>query len=803
MSIRLEFEITFKSDFHIGAGHGLGLEIDSALLRDADGVPVIRGTMLAGLLRESLMNLLALDPLRPYRRCRMSEAGETASETTSEYCGQFDHQAEDCPLCTIFGSPRRPKRWRISSARPAGLEEPQKKDKNGWRAGETAAQSATRVRVNPRTRRAENSKLFTREEGDSSLRFRFVAECVEPDAGAQDEAAWLTAAARNLRNLGASKRRGRGECSLHLVAGGDEQALLERFAQILGADRDDAGQERSASPTATTERFSLKAPSNHAYRLQVLVRIDEPLLLARRAEAGNQYETLESIPGAVLRGALAWRIAKRFGAALNDKNRRAEAAYQNFVDLFFHNAVRFSSLLPVQASKKYDSQGHPTLVAPRDLVTCKLHPGYKGDQGHGVWSLAYNDAMLDQCPECGADVESVSGFLLLNPADLSMQFKPQQRVEMHIRVDPKTGRVSTGNLFGYVTLEPGQYFAGEITCTDEQVWKTLAEMADLVSPEQVQHLHLGKASRRGHGKVSLIVRESETPPWQGTPLHKRVTDANKVVLTLVSDAIIADPWGRYAQGFAQEWLQRELDLPAGVKVHVDETRAFSAVRTVDAFNGKLGLPRTRDQALVAGSSVRLSFSGMELSPLQAHLAAVEAHGIGLRREEGFGCLTFNHPVYARLTHWDKDALDLNLLELKQDAQKSQQILLKEFAQAWAEILSDKFSSFSEDGRFEAVARMLHGSTEQSDAETALSKLGKEEEMLPEKLSGRDKKDFYHQGDGKADMKKVVDLLDDLKQRVDNLVKENAQLRPEQLWRVGLQMLAERIAERTRKAQERR
>ena len=54
MSIRLEFDIEFKSDFHIGAGHGLGLQVDSALLRDSDNVPVIRGTVLTGLLRESL-----------------------------------------------------------------------------------------------------------------------------------------------------------------------------------------------------------------------------------------------------------------------------------------------------------------------------------------------------------------------------------------------------------------------------------------------------------------------------------------------------------------------------------------------------------------------------------------------------------------------------------------------------------------------------------------------------------------------------------------------------------------------------
>ena len=53
------------------------------------------------------------------------------------------------------------------------------------------------------------------------------------------------------------------------------------------------------------------------------------------------------------------------------------------------------------------------------------------------------------------------------------------------------------------------------------------------------------------------------------------------------------------------------------------------------------------------------------------------------------------------------------------------------------------------------------------------------------------------------MKKVAILLGDLQQCVEEHVDANTQLRP-QLWRIGLQMLGERIAEQARqKAQERR
>jgi CRISPR-associated protein Csx10 len=48
----LTFEINLKSNYHIGAGYGKGFNLDSALLREAGGRAIIRGTMLTGLLRD-------------------------------------------------------------------------------------------------------------------------------------------------------------------------------------------------------------------------------------------------------------------------------------------------------------------------------------------------------------------------------------------------------------------------------------------------------------------------------------------------------------------------------------------------------------------------------------------------------------------------------------------------------------------------------------------------------------------------------------------------------------------------------
>lgn len=806
MSQQLDFEITFHSDFHVGAGHGLGLQVDSALLRDPDNIPVIRGTVIAGLLRDSLMRLLTLAPFALYRRCEASGA-----QNGKAYCDSSD----PCPVCTIFGSPQSPKQWSISSARPVGLETPQQQ-RNKWQAGETGALVETRVRVNPRTRRAEENKLFTREAADGSIRFRFTATYHAGQPSAVAHAAWLLAAARFTRNLGASKRRGLGECSIHLRDVQQEQTLLDTFERILKGQLPDQVSSANAMP----QRIVLPGHiEEHPYRVQVLIRADEPLLIARRAEAGNQFETIESIPGGVLRGALAWRMAHRAGQAFEDED---GAPFHNFVQLFFRDAVAFSPLVPVQIGE-HPFQGYPSIPAPRDLVTCELHPGYaerSKDERHGVWSRTWDDKAPIFCPVCRQKaeeqgrpdpetrLETVSGFLPLNSAGLTTKFSPKQSAEMHIRLDPQTGRVRSGDLFGYVALDPGQFFVGEVTCASAEVWSALQQAAGLAPFGQVNELRLGKASRRGYGRVSVVFREAQAAPWQGPRLEQRVTDPGKVILTFISDAIIADPWGRFAQGFEEGWLRRELRLPNDVALQIKPERCFSAVRPIDSFNAKLGLPRTRDVALVAGSSARLAFTGIEADALCQLLKIVEQRGIGLRRDEGFGRVVFNHPIYQRLQSWDASALDLRPLCLGQDANKHMAAKMTEFIERWRRELADERWKWKEFGRtakhaqrFEAVARLLHTTNLTSTAaiRDALNALGEPGTLLPSQVlqevaSGRTKDNFYKQ-DGQHGMEQITAMIEKLESLVneDNPSNEARQWR----WRTGLQMLADRISAETR------
>ena len=74
-------------------------------------------------------------------------------------------------------------------------------------------------------------------------------------------------------------------------------------------------------------------------QIRLIIRLDEPLLIARRALAGNWFDTRPFIPGSTIRGALA-----ELAAVQNDLTEKE--TYHNFVALFLRGGVIFPVLYP-------------------------------------------------------------------------------------------------------------------------------------------------------------------------------------------------------------------------------------------------------------------------------------------------------------------------------------------------------------------------------------------------------------------------------------------------------------------------
>lgn len=752
--LTLTFEIRLEANYHVGAGYGQGFNLDSALLREADGTPVLRGSGLAGLLRDGAYRLLRLPPLAKH------PPGET--------------------LVRLFGSPAQAKRWRISSARPV-----EKRPAD--------AQIVWRVRVDPRTRRAEPQKLFSQEEGVAGQVFRFNATCPYDDAAALDEAALLVAAARNVRQLGRSRRRGLGECVIHLtgVSGVDEaqkpadqsweEWFLGRFDWVWMQSK----PTEDKNPPIKSDIQTVNLPRGAALRLRVIVRLDEPLLIARRASAGNQFDTHPFIPGSVLLGALANRAAERYDLA-------DPKIYRDFVGLLLRGGVTYPVLYPAYP---FRSHLYPTIPAPLGLVTCSVVPFQDQNEGHG----AYQAWAQDKCPKCSpkysSRLEPVGDFVILK-RDSPYTFSPQRSSEMHIRMDERTQRAAKRDLYGYTLLSAGQYFVGELLCADEAVWQRLQEMTGIAEKRPLIWW-LGKGRRRGYGQVTAWLErcDDHSQTWIQLSLEQRVSDPMQpITLTLLTDTIIANPWGQQAAGLSEEWLESALGL-GPLKIH----GVYAQTRVVDSFNATLGLPRWRDMAFVAGSTVRVSLKAPPVD-WAMRMQRLEAEGIGLRRNEGFGRVAFNHPVYEQRQNIRESAISLDwqmrlsgglgrdrfMDRWEEELEKHRSVLLRIKRQ-----YEERFGSC-----FGALARWLHACNDVPPEELVvrLASMGDPEKAfgqphkalvaaIGEREYGQRGKDNFYTKEAKDGIEVICKALEYLKEEEDTWH-----------WRSGIQRLAEWIAE---------
>lgn len=736
--LTLTFEIRFEANYHAGAGYGQGFNLDSVLLREADGTPVLRGSGLAGLLRDGTYRLLKLPPL----------AKHPSDETQAR----------------LFGSPAQAKRWRISSAHPIARQ---------------AEDSYTvqRVRVNPRTLRVEPRKLFSKEEGVAGQVFRFTVTCPYNDAAALDEAALLVAAARNVRQLGRSRRRGLGECVIHLteVSGvgkiqkPDDQSWEEWFLERFDRVWMQGNPMEVKKPAIKSDIQTVDAPGGTAVRIRVIVRLDEPLLIAQRASAGNQFDTRPFIPGSVLLGALANQIAERYNLA-------DSKIYRDFVGLFLRGGVAFPVLYPAYFFRNHL---YPTIPAPLGLFTCSVVPFRDKQEGHG----AYPAWMHDKCPKCGNRLEPVGEFVILKRD--SCTFSPQQSSEMHVRIDKKTQRVAKGDLYGYTVLSAGQYFVGEMLCADEAAWQRLQELTGIAEKTPLIWW-LGKARRRGYGQVTAWLERctDHLQAWIQWPLEQRVVDPTQpLTLTLLTDTIITNRWGQQAAGFAAEWLEPVLGLGP-----LEIQDAYARTRVVDGFNATLGLPRWRDMALLAGSVVRISLknSPADRAARMQRMQSLETEGIGVRRNEGFGRVAFNHPVYEQRQNIRESDISLDR-QMRLSNGPGRDTFMDHWEEKLEEFLPQKRGL---DDRFAALARWLHAHSAESPQAmwaklSAIGQPGKDEALkaLIEVLGGPEEfgqRSNYFQTDGKEYVEVIGKLLKQLQQE------------DMQHWRDGTERLAEWI-----------
>ncbi len=623
---RLRWTLAFQHSLLIG-GQSPAVLADAATARDPGGAPIIPASALKGALRIGFERLLEGlgEPV-----CHPS-LPELACPTESP-----------CLACQLFGSPGREGVLRFQDAR---LVEPArslytKRARSDAPERPTGFGYAIRpgVAISRSRRTAEEDLLFASEvvaplpppEDGSWPPLTFTTEIEVRGSISNEVLLWLQAAAESVQAIGADKSRGLG----HLARTKLEAILVEE-------------SRRALSPTGTD--------------LQVTLVPLEDVRISGVKVSNNFLETLPYVPGGTLRGAVAKTFATARGGWHDPAIREA----------FFTHPALFSSFYPTIGGRI------PPRPIPLSARTCKHFPGFTysspsprdPEERHGCKDILIGATLVkllrqegvsvvldDRCNRCQAPLKPLEGFYYLAPMIPSLPRYPLQRVVTKTAINRSRFTSAEGQLYTYEAIDV------ELESPEEQSLRflgTIRSLPDTLKQHLVpgQVLFLGGARSRGFGKVRVAQVEAEQREQFNT-LRSRldrftgeIQQALRAVghpkanflffaLTLTSDLLLPP-------GAGLAWLQEEMTKAVGFQeLRIEKAIVRTGYR--GGFNEAIGVPKTLLPALVMGSAMVFSCPSDKEEVKDQIVKAISPllrTGLGLRREEGFGLMSFCDPFH--------------------------------------------------------------------------------------------------------------------------------------------------------------
>lgn len=336
-------------------------------------------------------------------------------------------------------------------------------------------------------------------------------------------------------------------------------------------------------------------------RCSLVLAVREHAVFADRPGGGNTASTLEFIPGTALRGAMAQRYLRRGGSPTSD----------DFVEMF-ERSIRF-----LDGRLRIDGRrSAPVPLSARRCKTCGS-PSRK--------DLVEANAGVERCLRsgCGGDFKSFSGWWVAGANGDDDQFRAVDTVFIG-RTSIENGTAKEGSLRFSSCLPAGeQRFVTQLVGDADTIEILLLE----VGIERGEYLRMGSASSVG-GRFEIVeqpsLEEIEAPTFD---------DGAAVAVDLLARSILVDPWMRAVT---------VPEPPTGWRLarRSAEPWAYTSTEEVHGWNAGQQIPKPVDIAVAAGGVLVLTPDGNDHAGRMESLRGWLESGVGLRRAEGFGEVSF-------------------------------------------------------------------------------------------------------------------------------------------------------------------
>ena len=606
-SLNASFEVRVKmlSDWHVGSGAGRPGDVDRLVRRDNEELPYIPAKTLTGIWRDA---------------CERVALGLDNGNKEGVWNQWVAYLFGDQPVLkdgkkrstTSEGDDWGPPCQAVLSVRSAHLPSDLRRAlKSKSLAREAVTFIKPGIAIHPRTGSARTDFLRFEEMARGGV--TLTATCAlrgELNVDARRIAsALLIAGARMAERLGGKRRRGAGRCEL-TIAGCEE---IEPWLDWIEGHPPPKGPRSDHRGSQSARTDNVTAASGAWLRVRLLLTTKLPVIVPA-GTIGNLIETLDYIPGTYL--------LPHVSKALNGVNAQAAIARG---DLIVTNAT-----IEIENEK-----GRPV---PFSLAYPKTGRGL--EDGKDVFNLLC-DPRLTMQPKNHRKGYVGSTANLSAGGRLPVFDTLDPHVETHNVVDDEWQRPtqSVGGVYSYQAIPPGVTLRAELLLR-QSLNDALSEKDAKWFKKLEGELNIGRASKDDYGAVKLeIIGKPEPAPS---------VEAVKGELTvwLLSDLLLRDERLRPAASVErlgqvlQERLNEGAEEPDKVKLELrkDKDSSFARQRRTDSWHVGWGLPRPSLAGLQAGTCAVFKIEGQIDS---SRLTEIEASGLGERRAEGYGQVSFN------------------------------------------------------------------------------------------------------------------------------------------------------------------
>ena len=368
--------------------------------------------------------------------------------------------------------------------------------------------------------------------------------------------------------------------------------------------------------------------------------LDDVVLSQRTATVGD-HKSLDYIPGSAFLGiAASWFYSKM----------NKEDSWK----VFHSSNVRFYNAYPMINEKR-------SMPIPLSLHSQQVPEiGKEND----IYNFVYSDIKEDSVQYR----QNRRGYVNICDDGKIQIAQPSKTSRMRTAIDAKTGTAAKSQLYGYESLDAGQFFIGKIEW-DDSLKETITPIVSLFESDEIVHVGRSKTASYGRVKISRMNKSDINNSAQSL-------DGTSFSILAISDLCLKNPNTGTPElnvlpsflGLGEDWT-------------LDRQKSFSRPSCVYQYNShrkEIEMQKT----LISKGSVFTFKSEKEITAEEKEklLSAVK-NGIGEARNQGFGEISLFDFGMKFQKEDAQDKADFLSLELKDNEREWLNWLKQEFRTA--------------------------------------------------------------------------------------------------------------------------